>query len=83
MMPEEPCDGKSPPRSRGDRPWENSVSAKRHSLHNQFVVCRKCIESRWMENQREINASMKYFASLPRVFSRWKRKKGDERAAHF
>lgn len=26
MMPEEPCDGKSPPRSRGDRPWEKSVS---------------------------------------------------------
>ena len=28
MMPEEPCDGKRPPRSRGDRPWEKSVSAR-------------------------------------------------------
>ena len=29
MMPEEPCDGKRPPRSRGDSPWEKSGSAKR------------------------------------------------------
>ena len=39
MMPEEPCEGKSPPRSRGDRPWEKSVSAKKEKAVITQSIC--------------------------------------------
>ena len=41
MMPEEPCDGKSPPRSSGDRPWEKSVSAKQRRAVITQSICHR------------------------------------------